>query len=126
MKKNGAGRREWISDACGVVASDSRLIRPLPGTDNYLCGSSPFLLPVITVAGHGGSGGSVGFYSGGVGVSGSGSSSTAGAELVFIRASDGKEFIHGEGFGKSGFRSQKSVVSKIFRRILEKAFPEER
>ena len=89
-------------------------------------GATSFLLPVITVAGHGGSGGSVGFYSGGIGVSGSGSSSTGGAELVFIRASDGKEFIHGEGFGKSGFRSQKSVVSKIFRRILEEAFPEER
>ncbi len=87
-------------------------------------GVTAFLLPVITVAGHGGSGGSVGVYSGGIGVSGFGSSSTGGAELVFIRASDGKEIIHGEGFGKSGFRSQKGVVLKIFRRILKDAFPE--
>ena len=100
----------------GVVALESIPIQLAPDVNR----------PVITVAGHGGSGGSVGFYSGGVGVSGSGSSSTAGAERVFIRASEGKEFIHGEGFGKSGFRSQKSVVSKIFRRILEEAFPEER
>ena len=89
-------------------------------------GVTSFLLPVITVAGHGGSGGSVSVYSGGVGVSGFGSSSTGGAELVFIRASDGKQIIHGEGFGKSGFRSQKGVVRKIFRRILQEAFPDER
>jgi hypothetical protein len=86
-------------------------------------GVTSFLVPVITVAGQGNSGGSVGFYSGGVGFSGFGSSSTGGAELVFIRAGDGKEIIHGEGFGKSGFRSQKSVVRKVFRRILQEAFP---
>ncbi len=45
---------------------------------------------------------------------------------MFIRASDGKQIIHGEGFGKSGFRSQKGVVRKIFRRILQEAFPDER
>jgi len=42
---------------------------------------------------------------------------------VFIRASDGKDIIHGERFGKSGFRSSKGVVLKIFRRILQSAFP---
>jgi len=87
-------------------------------------GATSFLLPVITAAGQGGSGGGVGFYSGGIGVSGFGSSSTGGAELVFIRAGDGKQIIRGEGFGESGFRSQKGVVRKIFRRILAQAFPE--
>lgn len=46
------------------------------------------------------------------------------AELIVVRASDGKAVIRGTGSGKSEIRTGKGVVLKVFKEIIAKAFGE--